>query len=88
MKSTKIVEVLNRIHKLDPTVLPALIETRVPCNEELADDPAVQVLATNGDGIFEIGILGILNGLVENGEGYVFAIFDTEGNLTHFMQSK
>lgn len=42
---TLAVDVLNRIHRLDPTVLPQLIEFRVPCNEALADDPTVQVQA-------------------------------------------
>lgn len=37
------IEVLNRIHELDPTVLPALIRHRTRCNQALADDPTVQV---------------------------------------------
>lgn len=43
------VEVLNRVHEADPTVLPALIAYRVPCNEVVADDPAVVVGVTEAE---------------------------------------
>jgi hypothetical protein len=52
---------LNKINDLDPSVLPALIAYRVPCNEELGEHPTVQTGKTE-DG-YEVGILGILNGL-------------------------
>ncbi len=68
------VALLNGIHELDPTVLPALIEYRVPCNQELAEHPTVQVGVK--DGGWEVGILGILNGLfgtMKDGHGYITA---------------
>lgn len=83
----KIVETLNRIHKADPTVMPALIDIRIHCNEELADDPTVQVDARAGK--TSVGILGILNGVAgDNKEGIIYAVYDDEGKLTHFMQAK
>lgn len=92
------IAVLNRIHKEDPAVLPALIQMRVPCNRALADDETVQVgvLCTmDHDGHessreFEVGFLGILNGIFgikEDGYGYIQANFDDAGNLTHFSLS-
>lgn len=85
--SSAIVDVLNRIHEADPTVLPKLIDYRVPCNGTLADDPTVQVGRLEDEVGWEVGILGILNGIGgidSSGSGYVAAIYDDEGKLTHF----
>lgn len=75
------IEVLNRIHAADPTVLPALIEHRVTCNEAVADDPTVQV-GLRPDGTAEVGLLGIINGLFganERGWGYIGAVWSHDG---------
>jgi hypothetical protein len=74
-----IVSLLNEINEMDPSVLPALIEHRVPCNQKLADHPTVQV-GKDADG-YEVGILGILNGLLgtkEDSTGYLAARFKDE----------
>jgi hypothetical protein len=89
------IEVLNRIHQADPTVMPALIFQRVPCNETLADDKTVQVgLIRDPDNPdprkYEVGILGILNGIFgvdDNGYGFIYANFDDQGNLVDFSST-
>lgn len=80
------VDILNRIHTADPTVLPALIAHRIPCNRALADDPTVQVGNVEAgsrnddtDAEFEVGLLGIVNGLFgarANGWGWIGADFE------------
>jgi hypothetical protein len=78
------IAVLNQIHQADPTVMPALIEHRVPCNRELGDHPTVQVGLIDGDDKndqrYEVGLLGILNGIfgVRPGHrgGYIGANYD------------
>lgn len=83
------IEVLNRIHKADPTVMDALIRFRVPCNDEVRDDPTVQVGMISGQA--HVGILGIINGLFgtdENGWGFIYANFDGMGNLVDFSGKK
>lgn len=76
------IEVLNRIHKTDPTVLPELISYRVECNLELADDPTVQVGREKTHGVvYKVGLLGIINGLFgvdENGWGFIYANFEKD----------
>lgn len=71
------VTLLNEIHALDPSVLQNLVSHRVPCNEALANHPTVQVGLVDGeDGKFEVGILGIINGLFgvdEKGWGFIAA---------------
>jgi hypothetical protein len=82
------IEVLNRIHQSDPSVLPALIDYRVPCNETLADDPTVQV-GSHGDVPTAVGLLGIVNGLfgtMPTGSGWIAAAYDDDGTLTHFTR--
>lgn len=87
MNPVQVVEVLNRIHKADPTVLPALIEQRVPCNQAVADDPTVQV-GRALDGTWEVGFLGILNGALgirEDGYGHITALTSKEtGEILRF----
>lgn len=83
---TKVIETLNRIHEVDPTVLPALIEFRVPCNDALAGDPTIQVGQRREEDGWEVGFLGILNGVLgirEDGWGHVTAHYSA-GKLTHF----
>lgn len=83
------IAVLNRIHETDPTVLPKLIFYRVPCNEALSDDPTVQVgRSDKEDADWEVGLLGIINGLFgiqEDGFGYIVAQFE-EGSILRFSR--
>jgi len=81
------VAVLNRIHLADPFILPALIDYRVQCNEVLTADPTVQV-SQDGE-IWRVGLLGIVNGLFEvgtDGAGFIAAVYDDSGVLTHFIR--
>lgn len=84
------IKVLNRIHAADPTVMPALISHRVPCNEAVAADPAVQVGVIPAG--FEVGILGIINGIFgcdSSGRGFIAADYDEGYNgftLTRFVR--
>lgn len=87
------IEVLNRVHAADPTVLPALIGYRVPCNVAVADDPTVQVGKIDGaDEAWEVGLLGVVNGLYgvqgERAVGYIAAHYDDDHRLTHFAYNE
>lgn len=55
------IDFLNDLVKVDPKAVEALVGVRVPCNEDLADHPTVQVGVK--DGKAEFGLLGVLNGL-------------------------
>lgn len=72
---------LNDLIALDRQAMAALVANRVPCNRALADHPTAQVAAQHGG--FQIGMLGVLNGLfgcdaLEN--GYIVFVFE-EGDL-------
>lgn len=87
------IEVLNRVHTADPTVLPALIGHRVPCNLAVADDPTVQVGKIDGtDDQWEVGLLGIINGLFgvqgEKAVGFIAANYDDDHDLTSFSYNR
>ena len=88
MRLLACVEMLNEIHRLDPTVMPKLIAFRVPCNEALANHPSVQVgVAKENLGTPEqyiVGFLGILNGIFgvrEDGYGFIGAEYDGKNLL-------
>ncbi len=86
-KIDQAIEVLNRVNEADPTVLPLLIDYRVPCNRAVADDPTVQVGVH--DDVWSVGVLGIVNGIVgidTNGSGFIAAHYDDDGVLTHFVR--
>jgi hypothetical protein len=55
------IDVLNRALEADPQAMRNLVETRVRCNEALADDPTIQVMREFGG--FSVGFLGVLNGI-------------------------
>ena len=66
-----VVKVLNSAMKADRVTIQAMIFGRVTCNQAMADHPTIQV-GQAGDGSFEVGILGIINGLfgVDERDGY------------------
>lgn len=84
--------VLNELVGVDRKALETLIEFRVPCDEFLADHPTVQV-SVSGEGeakSCQVGLLGILNGLVgvqEDGWGYITAVFDDGHRLEKFVRT-
>lgn len=56
-----VLDVLNRATEADPEAMRALVRDRVPCNQQLADDPTIQVGVKRGSP--RVGLLGIINGL-------------------------
>jgi hypothetical protein len=63
-------EVLQAAFESDPNAMHALVVNRYPCNQALADDPfvIVDVPPVLGGTHFQVGMLGVLNGvLVANG---------------------
>lgn len=74
----EVVNLLRALNRRDPEAVHALIETRVPCNQLLADHPTVQVMEQFAEGQpqYVVGLLGVLNGLFgmdENGMGAIIA---------------
>jgi hypothetical protein len=61
-----VVDLLNNAFKSDPSAIHALMVNRVPCNEQLADDPFIVVETPpvlTGDH-FQVGALGLINGVL------------------------
>lgn len=82
------ITLLNDLLERDPEALHTLMETRVPCNDALADHPTVQV-GTREDGTAEVGILGILNGMFgvdSRGRGAIASLYN-DGKLIGFIKS-
>lgn len=60
------VDCLNAAFAADPNAIHALLLNRVPCNQSLADDPYILVDAaqTLPAGFFQVGALGLVNGVL------------------------
>jgi len=81
---------LNELKDADSQAVKALIETRVPCNEALADHPTVQVHVREGEPGFSVGLLGVLNGLIgadADGWGFICVILNDDGNIVKFTRT-
>ena len=80
------IEVLNEALQLDPAAMSCLVESRVPCNNALAEHRSIQVLGKRSkDKLFcTVGLLGILNGMMEYGPERITAIYSDDGVLTCF----
>lgn len=95
LDADRTVEFLNELVAIDRTAMAALVETRVPCNPELADHPHVQVRARDGkgDGVpdsYVVGLMGVLNGLLraeEDGFGRICAVYGDAGELERFART-
>lgn len=75
----RMVAVLNEATEADANAMRRLVEHREGCNAELADHPTIQVMAMGDGGRFEVGLLGILNGIAgafPDGYGRIYAQFD------------
>lgn len=84
----QMIKFLNGLVALDPRAMHQIVETRVPCNQALADHTTVQV--RERDGHFAVGILGILNGFVgtdTDGWGFVCAVYGGDGRLVKFCRT-
>jgi len=79
------VSFLNELLEYDSYVISALFSTRIMCNRYLADHKTVQVRQL-GEDAFQVGMIGILNGLFgidENGWGHIAADYDN-GKIIRF----
>lgn len=61
-----IIDLLNSAFKADPNAIHALMVNRVPCNIVLADHPDIIVdkVLTLDEDLFQVGVLGIINGIM------------------------
>jgi len=85
----QVIATLNEMVALDPQAARALVETRVPCANVLADHPTIQVQDSDrGKPI--VGFLGVLNGLFgtdDEGWGPICAVFEDDGTLSSFKRT-
>ncbi len=90
----EVIAYLNELVSVDKEAMERLIETRVRCNDQMAEHPTVQVVK-GGDGNTMVGLLGILNGLVgtqsdesnKPGWGFIAASYDdADGKLVRFIR--
>lgn len=89
------IDILNEMLALDPTATHLLVETRVPCNDQLEQHPSIQIGGEAGSPTV-VGVLGVLNGIfgtygAEAGrlEGYgpIAAMFDDHMQLVGFKRT-
>lgn len=63
----RIAALLNEALLMDPEAVTALLNSRVPCNNALANHPTIQVAVEPGEEIeYSLGLVGLLNGLAKN----------------------
>ncbi len=78
-----VIQTLNEAFEADPNAINALITMRVPCNQKLADHPTIQV----GGNPDVVGMLGVINGIVERITGKrVAAIYGDDSKLEGFTE--
>lgn len=78
-----VIQTLNEAFEADPNAINALITMRVPCNQKLADHPTIQV----GGNPDVVGMLGVINGIVERLTGKrVAAIYGDDSKLEGFTE--
>lgn len=88
---------LNSLVAIDRYAVAELLAIRVPCNEEMANHPTVQVAAHGSatfirPGTHRLGLLGVLNGFCgaydagsRQGYGAIAANYE-DGHLTGFTR--
>ena len=82
--------VLNKAYTADPAAIHSIVNLRVPCNQILADHPTIQVGVNQfgSNESFDVGLVGILNGIIEAATGQRIAVAisnDGEGTVSGFI---
>lgn len=81
-------KVLNEALAADPAAIQALVNYRVSCNAGLVDHATIQV-KMEIDAFPYVGLLGILNGVIEPMTGQrIAAVEDDNGKLIEFIVYK
>ena len=73
----EVIELLNGAFEMDSEAMSNLANTRVTCNDVLADHPTIQVGMFDGE--YKVGLIGILNGIFgmeDDGCGAIAGDFD------------
>lgn len=85
-------DLLNELLAKDPESVNELISLRVPCNQEIADHPTVQVMCHPDINKPSVGMLGILNGLFglndEDGFGAIVFMTNSDSETCKFELSE
>lgn len=90
----QVVELLNQALAADDVAITELIQTRTACNEKLSKHSSIQVGLAPGCNpedkklLYEVGILGLLNGLfgVDDKQwGAIAAEMDPSGHVRRFV---
>ena len=77
----QVLALLTEAHTADPQAINALLCVRVDCNSKLVDHPTIPVRLIKvgeGDDIYEVGALGLINGIVERLTGRKIAVITDE----------
>jgi len=76
------IESLNAAFKADPKAIWTLFNVYTTCNEELANHPTIQVITKDVEGKEEhtLGLIGLVNGIIEAALGYRICIMTSEPN--------
>ena len=93
---SQVVELLNQALKIDSIAITNLVRTRVVCNRGLANHQTIQVGLAPGcdpednpkDHEYEVGLLGLINGLFgidEKQWGAIAAEMDKAGHICNFL---
>lgn len=84
-----ILNTLNEALTLDPQAINKLARTRVSCSENLALHPTVQCSVDADTQTFEVGLLGIINGLTQRLTGHlVGASLCEDKSIASFVRYK
>lgn len=84
------VDLLNELLGLDHDAIHALINCRVPCNNNIAEHKTVQVSQYPEDKSPKVGLLGILNGLFgirEDGMGAICMELNDSEKILWFKET-
>jgi hypothetical protein len=76
-------DLLNDMLDCDYEATRKLVEARVPCNDDLADNSGAFVLQLDPDACPLVGVLGVLNGVAQKCDpdgGRIFAVYDEGDN--------
>lgn len=84
-----ICDILNEAIKLDKLCIDSLFTLTIPCNQEMANHPNIQVRKWHNTAKYTLGFLGLLNGVATEDKFIIAQYDDTDGKINGFeLKSK
>ncbi|MEL0577048.1 hypothetical protein AACK17_00655 [Pectobacterium punjabense] len=80
----KVSDLLNHLFQIDPLATSRLVAHRAEFSESLMNSHERFVCSKKSDGVITMGVIGVMNAVIDPASGRIASVYDENGVLTGF----